>query len=441
MTANLRPALEGKKILLGITGSIAAFKACEIVRTLRECGAHVRVVLTENAEQFVTRLTLETLSGEPVYTSLWGVSTQGNQGTHHIDAARWADLVLVAPATANTLAKLAHGLADDLLSTELLAFQGPVLIAPAMNPAMFAHPAVTHNVARLVARGVRMLGPVPGLTACGEEGLGRMLEPDDIVELVAQAFYAKLNGKKAVITLGPTRSPIDPVRFISNRSSGLMGAALAWACVRAGYQVTAICGPTEARLPQGITVTPVKTAAEMATSALAAWPHSDFFIAAAAVLDWDVANPKAGKIKKESGELPRLEFARNPDILAEAARQRRNGQFVLGFAAETDSALRNGMTKLLAKNCDAIFINDISKPNQGFETNSNAGWWVSRNPRRVFELSTAPKSQLAITLLALAEGRAPQAGQAVELVLENLEYLEHGAARNALPRELDAKTH
>src|SRR4051812_7060180 len=208
---NLRPALAGKKILLGISGSIAAFKACDIVRFLRECGAEIRCVLTDSASRFVTPLTLENLSGQRVYASLWGDETFG---THHIDAARWADVALIAPATANTIAKLAHGLADDLLSTELLAFQGPLLITPAMNPAMFEHAAVQENLKTLKARGAIFIGPAHGVTSCGEEGPGRMVEPAEIVEKVAQAFYNKPQGKKFLVTLGPTRSPIDPVRYV-----------------------------------------------------------------------------------------------------------------------------------------------------------------------------------------------------------------------------------
>ena len=274
---NLEFALQGKKILLGITGSIAAFKSCDIVRYLRECGASVRVVLTQGAENFVTPITMETLSGAPVLNGFW--SADAGHGTHHIDTARWADLILVAPATANFIAKMAHGFADDLLSTEILAFQGPVLVAPAMNPAMFAHPAVQENISRLKARGTLILGPIEGKTSCGEEGLGRMLEPEQILEKVGSAFQPRApelpssqgrdpSKRRSVCHhFRPTRSAIDPVRFISNRSSGLMGASLCWAAFQQGYRVTAICGPMDCVLPEGIEVLRVQTAGEMKEAA------------------------------------------------------------------------------------------------------------------------------------------------------------------------------
>lgn len=395
---NLKTVLAGKRVLLGVSGSIAAFKACDIVRGLKDCGATVRVVLTESAEKFVTPLTLETLSGQPVLTSLWG----GPLGTHHIDTARWADVVCVAPATASTIARLALGLANDLLSTELLAFTGPVLIAPAMNPAMYAHPAVQANIETLRARGTRLLGPTSGVTACGEEGLGRMLEPETIIEHIAETFYEKSNGRRAVITLGPTRSAIDPVRYLTNRSSGKMGAALAWAAARAGFSVTAICGPSEVPLPTNATIVRVETAREMFDAALEAWTKSHLFLAAAAVLDWDVANFSSRKLKKESGENPSLDFAKNPDILAEACRARRPGQFVVGFAAETDDALNSGLKKLSAKGCDAVFVNDVSKPEQGFEVDQNAGWWITKGePKRPLELEPSSKVALATKIIAL----------------------------------------
>jgi phosphopantothenoylcysteine decarboxylase/phosphopantothenate--cysteine ligase len=401
--------LKGKKILLGITGSIAAFKACDIIRYLRDCGSQVRVVLTQGSENFVTKTTLETLSGFPVLSGFW--TEESPNGTYHIDTARWADLVLVAPATAHFIGKMANGLADDLLSTEILAFQGPVLVAPAMNPAMFAHPAVQENIQRLKSRGVQILGPTSGLTSCGEEGLGRMIEPDQIVQNVAAAFFEKksavvgragqINGlaeERVIVTLGPTRSPIDPVRYISNRSSGLMGASLCWAAVEKGYQVTAICGPTDVELPNGIEVIRVTTAREMLDASLKKWEMAKIFIASAAVLDWDVKNPATNKLKKESG-TPEIELAKNPDILAEVSRLKNSSQFVLGFAAETENPTQNGIIKLRQKGCDAIFVNDVSQPNQGFESSFNGGWWMS-SPDKVEHLDACPKSELARKLFA-----------------------------------------
>lgn len=400
---NLKPVLGGKKILLCVTGSIAAFKACDIVRYLRGCGAEVRVVLTDSAQKFVTKVTLETLSGQPVFTSLW---SDGGQGTHHIDAARWADLALVAPATANSIAKLALGLADDLMSTELLAFTGPVLVAPAMNPAMFAHPAVQANVRTLESRGVRLLGPCSGVTSCGEEGLGRMIEPDAIVEQVAQSFYAKASGKRVLITLGPTRSALDPVRYITNRSSGLMGASLAWAAAARGHKVTAICGPTDAALPSDAHVIRVNTAEEMATAALSHWPSCNTFLSAAAVLDWDVKNPQPQKMKKQAG-APTIELKQNIDILASVAKQKRPEQFVLGFAAETERPIEHAQAKLRAKGCDAIFANDVSKPGQGFESDMNAGWWISTS--QTIEIAHGSKPQIAAEILRLIDAHTKRA--------------------------------
>jgi phosphopantothenoylcysteine decarboxylase/phosphopantothenate--cysteine ligase len=406
LEGNLTPALKGKRVLLGISGSIAAFKACDIVRGLKSCGAEVRCVLTDSAQKFVTPVTLENLSGERVYTSLWG---EGAELTHHIDAARWADLVLIAPATANIIAKLAHGLADDLLSTEVLAFRGPVLLAPAMNPAMYAHAAVQANLETLKSRGVALLGPARGLTSCGEEGEGRMLEPDAILESVARAFYQPSNGKHLLVTLGPTRTALDPVRYLTNRSSGRMGAAIAWAARRAGYEVTAIAGPCEALLPSDITVTRVQTSGEMLDAASQAFDAADIFVAAAAVLDWDVAAPAGQKLKKQDG-APSIDFVPNPDVLGTLAARKRPDQFVLGFAAETRDAVTEGIQKRVRKQCNALFANDVSLSSQGFESSQNAGWWIG--PSEIYELPLSSKTSIAETLMGLIqaslEGRAPQ---------------------------------
>jgi phosphopantothenoylcysteine decarboxylase/phosphopantothenate--cysteine ligase len=398
---SLMPILRGRKVLLGITGSIAAFKGCDIIRHLRQCGAEVRVVITHGAENFVTKTTLETLSGNPVLSGFWNSEEKSQtQGTHHIDTARWADVILVAPATANLIAKVAWGLADDLLTTEILAFRGPLLIAPAMNPAMYTHPAVQENIQKLSSRGVKLVGPDNGLTSCGEEGPGRMLEPAQIVEQVAAAFYSVQNSKKLLITLGPTRSPIDPVRFITNRSSGIMGAALCWAAVEKGYQVTAICGPVEVPLPSGTLVHKVQTAEEMANIAQQEWPSHDVFISTAAVLDWDVKNPASQKLKKEDGQ-PQIELVRNTDILACLCKEKREDQYVLGFAAETDDPIFNAQKKLKQKGCNAIFANDVSQPSQGFESQLNGGWWITSD--QILPLETAHKTEVARKLIALID--------------------------------------
>ncbi len=403
VTENLSFVLKGKKVLIGVTGSIAAFKVCDIVRYLRDCGAFVRVGLSQGAENFVTQTTLEALSGNPVLSGFWnnGASTEAkseNTGvennfrpTFHIDYARWADVMVIAPCTAHFIAKMANGFADDLLSTELLAFRGPVLIAPAMNPAMYAHPAVQENILKLKSRGVIFVGPTEGDTSCGETGLGRMLEPEQIVEQVAETFYGAENGKKALISLGPTLSAIDPVRYITNRSSGLMGASLCWAFAQAGYRVTAVCGPSSIALPRGVETVRVQTNSEMAKAIADAFPKSDIFISAAAVLDWTIKNPAREKIKKREGTLP-LELEEGIDILRWMASHKMPHQFTLGFAAETNNPIENGFTKLRLKKCDAIFVNDVSRSDEGFESPMNSGWWLktSQDPVR-FERSTKPE--------------------------------------------------
>ncbi|MEO5970062.1 MAG: bifunctional phosphopantothenoylcysteine decarboxylase/phosphopantothenate--cysteine ligase CoaBC, partial [Bdellovibrionia bacterium] len=353
------------------------------------------------------KTTLETLSGAPVLTGFWNTQkssqaegTQPAFGTHHIDTARWADLILVAPATAHFIAKAANGFADDLLTTEILAFQGPVLIVPAMNPAMYSHPAVQENIKRLLKYGTRFLGPTSGKTACGEEGLGRMIEPEAILELVASSFFKRPNGRKVVITLGPTRSSMDPVRYISNRSSGLMGASLCWAALQAGYRVKAICGPSQAPLPmvEGIEIVRVQTAREMAEATLEAWPTADVYIGAAAVLDWEIKNPSLEKLKKEQG-MPLIEFEKNPDILSLVSQSKRSNQFVLGFAAETENALPNAKLKLNQKKCDAIFVNDVSKSTSGFESNFNSGWWLD-SKEEIVSYNVLPKTELARNIIS-----------------------------------------
>jgi phosphopantothenoylcysteine decarboxylase / phosphopantothenate---cysteine ligase len=399
---NLKLVYEGKKILLGITGSIAAFKACDIIRFLRECGAEVKVVLSSGGENFVTKTTLENLTGYPVLSGFWSSDHSDFAfGTHHIETARWADLILIAPATAHVIAKIAYGFADDLLTTEVLAFTGPIYIAPAMNPAMFNNPIVQENKARIEARQIKFLGPTSGLTACGEEGFGRMLEPESIVKLLASAFYSPKKPQHVLITLGPTRTAFDPVRFMTNRSSGLMGASLCWAAVQKGYQVTAICGPTDAALPPTAVIHRVQTAQEMLIKSQEAWPSTDIFISAAAVLDWEAVSPSAQKLKKGSG-LPKLEIKKAPDILSTLSRDRKNHQFILGFAAETENPVENARKKLISKGCDAVFVNDVSKPNQGFESELNTGYWLSSEWNPV-TIPSCTKPELARKLLSLIE--------------------------------------
>jgi phosphopantothenoylcysteine decarboxylase / phosphopantothenate---cysteine ligase len=403
----LKPSLKDKKILLGITGSIAAFKALDIVRALREIGAEVQIILTDSAQKFVTPLTLETLSGRPVHTSLW----DDGQGNHHIDLARWADLFLVAPCSANTLGKMAHGLANDPLTTELLAFQGPVLIAPAMNPAMFSHPAVQENLQTLTRRGVRVLGPAIGITSCGEEGLGRMLEPQEILSLCAETFFKTKNGKKAIISLGPTQSRLDPVRYLTNRSSGKMGAALCWAAAAKGFDVIAVKGPCEVPLPPLTTIIEVKTAQEMQEAVLAHWEHSELYVGAAAVLDWEAENPSSQKMKKEKNQLE-VSWKKAPDILAKVSELKKPHQRVIGFAAETEAHRENALKKLKTKGCDAIFLNNVLSSEVGFEGNENEGTWITLKEEVL--LPRASKSELAQRILQLTLNLTPQSERAAD---------------------------
>jgi len=409
---NFSITLKGKKILLGISGSIAAFKALDIIRGLRDAGAEVRVALTENAKRFVTPLTLETLSGQRVIDSLWGEGE--TVGTHHIDHARWADLVLIAPATANLIGKLAHGIADDFLTTEVLAVTAgtPVWIAPAMNPQMAAHPAVRENIAKLRGWGIKFLGPVAGETSCGEIGEGRMMEPSEIVwQLASNQSIKAASSKKWIITMGPTLSRLDPVRYLTNRSSGKMGAALAWAAHARGMEVTVIAGPTQQSLPAGIETVFVQTADQMLTEVQARWAKADFFIGAAAVLDFEFSEVSAQKLKKGATLRETLAVRATPDILAWVCANKRVDQRVLGFAAETDQHLSHAYEKLLKKGCDAIFMNDVSRSDRGFESDTNAGVLVSKDSERPFELMN--KTDLAQALVDLELAAANQAkGQA-----------------------------
>ncbi|MGE0616287.1 MAG: bifunctional phosphopantothenoylcysteine decarboxylase/phosphopantothenate--cysteine ligase CoaBC [Bacteriovoracia bacterium] len=402
---NLTPYFSGKRILLGVSGSIAAFKAVDLVRGLKDCGAEVKVVLTASAEKFVTTTTLETLSGEKVLRGFWQADGElAGDGTHHIATARWADLILVAPASANTIARLAHGMADDLLATEVLASRAPLFLAPAMNPAMFEHVAVQANLRTLRERGAEILGPAAGDMACGETGTGRMLEPDAVLAEMAvrSARLATRGGPRPrlLVTLGPTRSYLDPVRFLTNRSSGKMGVALAWQAALHGMDVEAVSGPVSSELsfPPGASVTWVTTTSEMADAVRERFPSADVFISTAAVLDWEFDGASPTKIKKTGKDgVPAPHLRATPDILAEVAQRKRPHQFVLGFAAETDRHLENAKLKLAAKGCDAIFVNDVSRAGAGFESDANEGWWLSRV--EVEKISSMPKARVAEKLV------------------------------------------
>lgn len=364
------PSLSGKRVLLGVTGGIAAYKAPELVRRLREQGAEVRVVLTESATRFVSPLTFQAVSGHPVRAGLWDEAAEASMG--HIELARWAELVLIAPATADFLARLAAGLADDLLATMCLATAAPIKAAPAMNRLMWANPATQENVRRLTERGVGMLGPATGDQACGEVGEGRMFEPRDIVAALLEGPAnddGPLAGQRVVVTAGPTREAVDPVRYLSNRSSGKMGYAVAAAARRAGAEVVLVSGPVDLAAPAGVRLVAVETAAQMRAAVQAEIAGASLFISAAAVADYRPAEPASQKMKKQAGELT-LQLLRNPDILAEVAAASPR-PFVVGFAAETENVEANALLKLEGKSLDMIAANKVGT-NCGFDREDNA---------------------------------------------------------------------
>ena len=354
-------AVQGRRILLIIAGGIAAYKSLELIRRLRERGVGVRSVLTRAGAEFVTPLAVASLSGEKVFSDLFSLIDEAEMG--HIRLSREADLVVVAPATADLIAKMAGGLADDLASTALLATDKPVLIAPAMNPEMWQHPATRRNVAQLRADGIRMVGPNPGDMACGETGVGRMAEPDQIVaaiEALLAPAIGMLEGVRALVTSGPTVEPIDPVRFIANRSSGKQGHAIAAALRAAGCEVTLVSGPVHEPDPEGVEVVRVETAEQMLAACQAALPVQ-VAVCAAAVADWRLAERRVQKLKRRAGAPPTLTLADNPDILKTLARPGpARPRLVVGFAAETEDVEANARRKLAAKGCDWIVANDVS---------------------------------------------------------------------------------
>ncbi|WP_287830331.1 bifunctional phosphopantothenoylcysteine decarboxylase/phosphopantothenate--cysteine ligase CoaBC [Idiomarina sp.] len=378
-------ALAGQHILLGITGGIAAYKIPELIRRLKDEGAQVRVILTKGGEAFVTPMTLQAVSGEEVHSEL--LDTQAEAGMGHIQLAKWADIVMIAPASANTLAKLAHGFADDLLSTVCLATAAPLLLAPAMNQQMWQHPAVKANMQRLSEQGVKAIGPESGSQACGDVGAGRMSEPHQIktfiIEQLQDSVSKPLAGVRLTITAGPTREAIDPVRYISNHSSGKMGFALAQSAAKLGAEVTLIAGPVDLQTPTGVKRLDVESAQEMLEAALA--NPSDIFIGCAAVADYRVANIAEHKIKKnaQSG-APQLELIENPDILKTIAEQN-PAPMCVGFAAETRDVETYAIDKLKRKKLALIIANDVSNSDIGFNSDNNAAVVLSADERVVFE--------------------------------------------------------
>jgi phosphopantothenoylcysteine decarboxylase/phosphopantothenate--cysteine ligase len=392
--------LAGRHLLLGVSGGIAAYKAAELTRLLRGEGAEVRVVMTAGAREFVTPLTFQALSGNPVRGDLFDPAHEAAMG--HIELARWADLILAAPASANLIARLSHGLADDLLTTLCLAADAPLAVAPAMNQAMWRHPATRDNVARLVARGVLLWGPAEGAQACGDIGPGRLLEPAELLEMTVGMLAAgPLAGVRALVTAGPTREPIDPVRYVGNRSSGKMGYALAQALREQGASVTLVSGPTVLPAPPGIDRVGTETAAQMYEAVLARVADCDLFVGCAAVADYRPVAPAPGKIKKTAERLA-LELVRNPDILAAVAALP-SRPFTVGFAAETERVVEQAEAKRRAKGIDMIAANLVGAAGSGFEHDENALTVLWDGGSAV--LARAPKLPLARQLATLIAER------------------------------------
>ena len=383
--------LTNKKIVLGITGGIAAYKCAELVRRLKDSGCEVKVVMTESAKHFITPLTMQAVSGETVSDSLLDPSAEASMG--HIEFAKWADLILVAPATCNIIAKMAAGIADDLLTTLLLATPAKVAVAPAMNQQMYAHAATQANLATLKARNVLIWGPGKGEQACGDIGAGRMLEPHELVALcIAKEQPQLLAGKTITITAGPTREPLDPVRFISNHSSGKMGYALAEAALQLGAEVNLISGPVNIKAPTGVNLVNIESAEQLLTESLTYAPQSDAFIGCAAVADYRAANIATQKMKKQGDELT-LTLTKNPDVIAAIANLTQNRPYTVGFAAETQNVESYAKGKLKNKNLDMICANDVSKSGLGFNSDHNALTLYWHNEQ--LELPTTSKIEIA----------------------------------------------
>ncbi len=399
-------SMQGKRVLLGVTGGIAAYKSPDLVRRLREQGAEVQVVLTAGAREFVTPMTFQAVSGREVRSDLW--DPEAEKAMSHIELARWADFVVIAPATADFIARLATGQADDLLTTLCLATDRPIALAPAMNRLMWSNAATQSNVATLKSRGVHVWGPGEGDQACGEIGAGRMLEPTQLAALAANVIAPSgpLAGKRVLLTAGPTRERIDPVRFISNRSSGKMGFAVAAAARELGADVTIVCGPVSLATPPGVKRIDVESAADMLNAVMKNIDGVDIFVATAAVADYRPANPVECKIKKTSESMD-LKMERTVDILATVA-ARAIRPFVVGFAAETDSVEQYARQKLLKKNLDMIAANEVGH-DKVFEKDDNALLVLWRDGRR--ELPHAPKVTLARDLVALIAERFAERGR------------------------------
>lgn len=396
-------SLANKHILLGVTGGIAAYKSADLIRRLQDLGAEVRVVMTSAAQEFITPLTLQALSGNPVHTSLLDPEAEAAMG--HIQLARWADLILVAPASADFMARLAQGKGDDLLTTVCLASAATLALAPAMNQGMWRNPSTQANLQTLQARKVHIFGPADGSQACGDVGPGRMLEPVQIAIAAASLFQpGSLAGRKVVITAGPTREAIDPVRYISNYSSGKMGYALALAAAEAGARTFLISGPTNLAVPDRVTRIDVTSAQQMYDASLQEATSCDLFIGAAAVADYRPVTIAAQKLKKNHSDQMTIELVKNPDIIAAVAALQPK-PFTVGFAAESENLLTYARTKLQQKNLDLVVANNIATEGIGFDSDDNAVTLIDLNSEQ--ELTQRSKQQLARDLIALLAERLP----------------------------------
>ncbi|WP_407307544.1 bifunctional phosphopantothenoylcysteine decarboxylase/phosphopantothenate--cysteine ligase CoaBC [Desulfosporosinus sp. SB140] len=373
--------LTGKKILVGVSGGIAAYKAADLVSRLRKMHTEVHVVMTKSATEFIAPLTLRSLSANPVYVDMFEEPKLWN--VEHIALAEKADVVVVAPATANLLAKMAMGLADDFLSTVLLATRAPIFVAPAMNHAMYHHPATQRNLKLLQERGIHLIGPDSGFQACGSEGDGRMSQPEEILQTLVRFFVgsSQLKGKKALVTAGGTQEPLDPVRFLGNRSSGRMGYAVAQALQEAGAETVLVSAPTDLPTPEGVTRVSVHTALEMCDEVLSRFSEMDVVVKAAAVADYRPAVQAEQKIKKD-GSNRTIELVPNPDILAELGRKK-TSQVLIGFAAETENLLANAQEKMLRKNVNLLVANDVTQQGAGFGSPTNIVSFLFPDGRKI----------------------------------------------------------
>jgi phosphopantothenoylcysteine decarboxylase/phosphopantothenate--cysteine ligase len=402
--------LEERTVVFGLSGGIACYKACEAVRLLVGRNARVQVVMTAGAQQFVTPLTLQTLSRNPVATDTFSLTQESEIG--HIRLADTADVIVVAPATADVIGKMAAGIADDLLTTVLLATRAAVVVAPAMNVHMWEHPAVQENVARLAARGVRVVGPASGSLACGYEGAGRLVEPDVLVEEILRVLAPQdLAGQHVLITAGPTEEPIDPVRYVTNRSSGKMGYAVARVARRRGADVTLVTGPVAIAPPPGVRVVPVASARAMHKAAEEAFGSTTVLVAAAAVADYRPRRALPQKLKKSAATLA-LELDRNPDILRELA-ARKGRRLVVGFAAETQDVVAEAKRKLREKRCDLMVANDVTEPDAGFGSDTNRVRLIDAQGLDE-ELPVLPKEDVADRILDWVVARVGKRGRRAE---------------------------